>query len=242
MSESEDDLKPFEYELPQTPLNVINSWVVRLQAVAIVTALLAQIEVSLIGMLEDVGNSPPASDTAVRIFGYSGLILNLGATLSAVLLLLAVTSVPTAARRLYMTCRHGYPRKVFLHTKNNSVIEVEPKTDTTTPSASNLQFPRSLPPQVVPDTLADMQSLNRFLLRGDTEGNILYAFGVARGWGFLLRHCIFCFIGGCVCTFVHVCIALWSLDSFRPWLCSSSVWIVRLVSNVGKRGSQAICG
>ncbi|KAI0071528.1 hypothetical protein K474DRAFT_1687031 [Panus rudis PR-1116 ss-1] len=201
---AKDDLKPFDYELHPTPKAVVDIWVVRLQAVAIVTALLAQIEVSLLGSLPDRTDNPPASDTALRVFGYSGLILNLGATLSAVLMLLAVTSVPTAARRLYMTCKHSYPHKVYKQP------ELEEEKSTTPDLFPRPQFQ---PKPVAPDTHADMKALNRFLLTGNTEGNILYAFGVARGWGVMLRHCILCFVAGCVCTFVHVGIALWVNES-----------------------------
>lgn len=49
----------------------------------------------------------------MRFFAFTGLALNLGATLSAILLLIAVASLPTAARQIYMTCDHSYPRKFF---------------------------------------------------------------------------------------------------------------------------------
>jgi len=212
-----DELRPFDYELPSTTKGIVDTWVVRLQAVAIVTALLAQIELSLIGALPAAADPPHASDVAVRFFGYSGLVLNLGATLSAVLLLLAVTSVPTAARRLYVSCSHGYPRKVFDHASESP--------DDTTPDAASPQNDSPSPfskyaaiaPQFAPypansgaaSRMNAIQSLNRFLLKGDTEGNVLYAFGVARGWGLLLRHCIFCFLGGIISAFVHVGVALW---------------------------------
>lgn len=167
------------------------------------------------GGLEPASPDPTASDTALRIFAYAGLILNLGATLSSVLLLLAVTSVPTAARRLYMSCSHGYPRRIFLHHNKKDSEKPEDKTSSPASGAADIpHFPRLQHRRPnVPDTLKDMKSLNQFLLRGDTEGKILHAFGVARGWRFLLQHCIFCFLAGCVCAFVHVGILVWVSES-----------------------------
>ncbi|KAG6819500.1 hypothetical protein H0H93_011237 [Arthromyces matolae] len=141
------------------------------------TALLAGIEAQLIGSLPDRVDSPPASDTVVRFFAYSGLILNLGATLSTILLLIAVASLPTTARQIYVSCPHSYPRKVF-HGHASHISE-----------------------------------LNNRLLEGQGETYILRAFGIARGWSFMLRHCISCFLGGCLCTFVHISLNLWLSES-----------------------------
>lgn len=121
--------------------------------------------------------NPPASDTALRFFAYSGLLLNLGATLSTILLLIAVASLPTAARQIYVSCSHGYPRKVF-HSHPTHVAE-----------------------------------LNKRLLDGHGETYILRAFGIARGWSILLKHCITCFMGGCTCVFIHIAINLWLSES-----------------------------
>jgi hypothetical protein len=85
--------------------------------------------------------------------------------------------LPTAARQVYMTCSHGYPRKIF---------------DSHGPHVAEL---------------------NRRLLQGGGEMYILRAFGIARGWGFMLRHCIFCFLAGCVCVFLQVGINLWLSQS-----------------------------
>jgi hypothetical protein len=135
------------------------------------------VEAQLLGSLPDHGAHPSAADTLLRFFGYSGLFFNLGATLSAILLLVAVASLPTAARQVYMTCSHGYPRKIF----------------------------NSHGPHVA--------ELNRRLLQGDGETYILRAFGIAKGWGIMLRHCILCFLAGCVCCFLHVGINLWLSES-----------------------------
>jgi len=219
----QDKLRPFEYALPDTTKTIVDSWVARLQAVAVVTALVASIEISLLGVLPPAANPPRASDTAVRFFGYSGFILNLAATLSSVLLLLAVASVPTASRRLYVTCSHGYPRQVFIHSSEDA-NENEQK-EASPPAQSDLASPfmkyASIAPKVpssIPiankrETVNAIQSLNRFLLKGDAEGNVLYAFGIARGWGIMLRHCILCFLAGLTCSFVHVGIALWLSES-----------------------------
>lgn len=169
--------------------------------------------------MEPASDIPSASDTALRVFAYAGLILNLGATLSSVLLLLAITSVPTAARRIYMSCSHGYPRKVFLHHKNSEKEESEVTEEKQSGSPSGLtsgmpHFPRLQHRRPnVNNTMDDMKSLNQFLLQGDTEVKILQAFGVARGWHYLLQHCIFCFLAGCVCAFVHVGILVWDSES-----------------------------
>jgi len=171
------NLRPLDYELPKTPKDVMDSWMPRLQAVAVVTALFAAVEAQLLGSLPDHGAHPSAADTLLRFFGYSGLFFNLGATLSAILLLVAVASLPTAARQVYMTCSHGYPRKIF----------------------------NSHGPHVT--------ELNRRLLQGDGETYILRAFGIAKGWGIMLRHCILCFLAGCVCCFLHVGINLWLSES-----------------------------
>ncbi|KAG6811422.1 hypothetical protein H0H92_007530 [Tricholoma furcatifolium] len=164
-------------ELPKTPKGVMDAWMPRLQAVAIVTALLAGIEASLIGSLPARVADPPPSDTAIRFFAFSGLLLNLGATISTILLLIAVASLPTTARQIYVSCPHSYPRKVF-HGNASHVSE-----------------------------------LNKRLLEGQGETYILRAFGIARGWSFMLRHCIACFLGGCLCTFVHVALSLWVTQS-----------------------------
>ncbi|KAK7683495.1 hypothetical protein QCA50_013329 [Cerrena zonata] len=209
MSSSVEDFKPFDYELPETTSSVVNSWIVRLQAVAIVTALLAQVEASFVGSLEPANSDPTASDTALRIFAYAGLILNLGATLSAVLLLLAVTSVPSAARRLWMSCSHGYPRKVFLYENEKKRRISEGITNTPAPgvpSSSTSQDPTK--PEDSPIRLS-----NKSLLQGDPDDEILHAFGVARGWRLLLQHCVFCFLTGCICAFVHVGILVWINES-----------------------------
>lgn len=166
------------------------------------TALLAQVEASFIGGLN--ADSGTASDSALRFFVYAATILNLSATFSAVILLLAVTSVPTSARRIYMTCPHGFPRKVF-HSKD---------TPSTTPADNQSSY--FIPPMVSQtedeensEQKTGIHDLNRHLLRGNTEGFLLDAFGVAQGWGFLVKHCIFCFIGGCICAFTHICISVW---------------------------------
>ncbi|KAH8101834.1 hypothetical protein BXZ70DRAFT_1007074 [Cristinia sonorae] len=214
MSNTEQaDLRPFDYELPPAPQKIVDTWVTRLQAVAIVTALLAQIEAGLVGDMEPL-DPQTATDVAARFFGYGGLILNLGATLSAVLLLLAVTSVNTQSRRLYMTCSHGYPRKVFQY--NDSLKQSQ--TVDSTPSASKGNFGHNYeylnPSSSEQNTLqAAIRSFNQTLFRGNTEETILDAFGVASGWGLMLRHCIFCFLGGSIATFVHVTILLWMNES-----------------------------
>lgn len=136
------------------------------------TALFAGTEAQLLGNLP-AGEDPTSADTAVRIFAYTGLLLNLGATLSAILLLIAVSSLPATARQVYISCSHGYPRQVF-HNHTAHIAE-----------------------------------LNDRLLKGHGETYILRSFGIARGWGLLLRHCILCFISGCVCAFVHLGINLW---------------------------------
>lgn len=127
--------------------------------------------------------------------------------------------MPTAARRIYMSCSHGYPRKVFLHHKNSEKEESEVTEEKQSGSPSGLtsgmpHFPRLQHRRPnVNNTMDDMKSLNQFLLQGDTEVKILQAFGVARGWHYLLQHCIFCFLAGCVCAFVHVGILVWDSES-----------------------------
>jgi len=165
----------------------------RLQAVAIVvsslllhgqfsahitqTALLAGTEAQLIGSLADHGPEHTAADAAVRFFAYSGLLLNIGATLSTILLLIAVASLPIAARQIYISCSHGYPRKIH----NGQASHVS--------------------------------ELNKRLLEGHGETYLLRAFGIAKGWSFMLRHCMACFMGGVTCTFLHITINLWLSES-----------------------------
>ncbi|GLB42671.1 hypothetical protein LshimejAT787_1201200 [Lyophyllum shimeji] len=171
-----DTLTPLDYELPRTPKEVMEAWMPRLQAVAIVTALLAGIEAQLLSSLAELTPDSTAADRAVRFFAYSGLLLNLGATLSTILLLIAVASLPTAARQIYVSCAHSYPRRIF-HSHGSRKAE-----------------------------------LNQRLLEGNGETYLLRAFGIARGWGFMLRHCISCFMGGVMCTFVHISINLWLVE------------------------------
>jgi hypothetical protein len=141
------------------------------------TALFAGVEAQMIGILPGAGDHPSASGIAIRFFAYTGLSLNLGATLSSILLLVAVASLPTAARQIYMTCNHGYPRKLF------------DKDD------------------------AHIGELNNRMLQGHGESYALRAFGIARGWNFMLRHCIFCFMGGCLCIFMHIGMNVWLSQS-----------------------------
>lgn len=120
---------------------------------------------------------PIAADTLLRILGYSGLLLNIGATLSAILLLIAVASLPTTARQVYTRCSHGYPRKLF-ENREDHVTE-----------------------------------LTQRLLDGEGETYVLRAFGIARGWGIMLQHCIISFVGGTVCVFLHIGIGIWLAES-----------------------------
>lgn len=105
-----------------------------------------------------------------------------------------------------MSCRHGYPRKVFLHTDaplGQSGRGVKPSSHSIHSINTN------------DDTggfVSDMHSLNQHLLRGNTEGFLLSAFGIAQGWNILLLHCLSCFLGGCICSFVHLCIFIWSIE------------------------------
>jgi len=140
------------------------------------TTLFAGVQAQLLGSLPQPTGFP--ADTVLRFFGYSGLFLNLGATLSAILLLVAVASLPAAARGVYITCSHSYPRRIF-HDGHGSHV-------------------------------AD---LNKLLLGRDGETHLLRAFGIARGWGILLRHCVACFLGGWVCAFLHISINLWLSQS-----------------------------
>jgi hypothetical protein len=139
------------------------------------TALFAGVQTQMIAMFPVDHSS--ASDTTLRFFAYTGLALNLGATLSSILLLVAVVSLPTTARHIYMMCDHGYPRKLF------------EKDD------------------------AHILELNDRMLNGHGETYALDAFGIARGWSFMLRHCIFCFLGGCICIFLHIAITVWLTQS-----------------------------
>ena len=120
---------------------------------------------------------PPPSNTALQFFAYTGLSLNLGATLSSILLLLAIAFLPTTARHIYMTCDHGYPRKVFNKDE------------------------------------AHVAELDNRMLQGDGETYALGAFGIAKGWNLMLYHCIFCFIGGCLCIFLHIGMNVWLSQS-----------------------------
>jgi len=216
------DLRPFEYDLPHAPKSVVDSWVTRLQAVAIVTALLTQIEASFVGSLPTPAKYPSPLDSGHRLLGYAGMILNLSATLSSVMLLLAVTQVPTSARKMYIMCPHGFPRKMFHSHNNNDEKQTLPfhsRSSTgdyasTSASSFGINLASAWNPSNRDTTREDVgQSLDQIFTRGDSEGNLLYAFGIAKGWGFLLRHCMFCFLGGCLCTFVHIGIGVWIMES-----------------------------
>lgn len=181
------------------------------------TTLFAAVQAQLLIALPQSLGRPV--DTVLRFFGYSGLFLNLGATLSAILLLIAVASLPAAARGVYISCSHSYPRKL-VHDPHGSH-----NTD-----------------------------LNRLLLDRDGESQLLRAFGIARGWGILLRHCIFCFLGGWVCAFLHIVINLWLSQSHlvaalimpsaflqlsRHSLYLAFTWIVQAVKSVMRTGTPS---
>lgn len=102
---------------------------------------------------------------------------------------------------MYVQCRHGAPRNVFSDRETSS-LQPEANSSVSSTRSRSINEEDNVP-------LIDMQSLNQHLLKGNTEGLLLSAFGVAQGWGILLRHCIFCFLGGCVCSFVHLGILVW---------------------------------
>jgi hypothetical protein len=145
--------------------------------------LFASLESQLLGLLPDRTPNPSAADTTLRFFAYSGLALNIGATIDAVLLLIAMTSLLTSARRLYLSCSHGYPRKLY-----------------------------ESPPDEV-ESESESGILAKFLLTLQGETLLLNSYGVAAGWGVLLWHCIFCFTSGCVCAYLHIGISLWLTES-----------------------------
>ncbi|KAF8063402.1 hypothetical protein FPV67DRAFT_1672431 [Lyophyllum atratum] len=168
-------LSPFEYTLPKTVKQIKQAWIPRLQAIA--TALLAGTEAQLLSSLPDRADSYPKADMALRAFANAGLLLNLGGTITTVLLLLATASLPTAARKVYISCSHRLPRMAAQgHTGH-------------------------------------LEEFNKCLVRGHSETYILRAFGIARGWVFLLNHCMACIIGGVICVFLHISINLWLSES-----------------------------
>ncbi|EJD54559.1 hypothetical protein AURDEDRAFT_156342 [Auricularia subglabra TFB-10046 SS5] len=111
MSPQDRDLKPLAYELPVTVKMTMENWLARLQAIAIITVLFAGVQSQLIASLPN--DDHRGFDVALRFFAYGGLFLNLGDTLSAVLLLVAITSLPLSARYLYVSCQHSFPRQMF---------------------------------------------------------------------------------------------------------------------------------
>jgi hypothetical protein len=50
-------------------------------------------------------------------------------------------------------------------------------------------------------------------VREHGETYALRAFGIARGWNVMLRHCVFGFLGGGICTFCHIGINVWLSES-----------------------------
>ncbi|KZT20832.1 hypothetical protein NEOLEDRAFT_1074700, partial [Neolentinus lepideus HHB14362 ss-1] len=101
-------------ELPKAVKDIKDSWTTRMQAVAVVTALFTGVEATLLGYMTSTAHlTSSALEKAVWIFGYTSVFLNMGATLSSILLLVAAASLPTSVRRLYVSCSHGYPRHVF---------------------------------------------------------------------------------------------------------------------------------
>ncbi|KAI0790419.1 hypothetical protein C8Q75DRAFT_115487 [Abortiporus biennis] len=243
-------------ELPKAPKTIMDMWVTRLQAVAVVTALLAQVEVSLISNLPD-----PSEETALNIalviFAYAGFICNMAATVSSVVLLLAATQVPTTARRLYIKCEHQIPRTIFhyethlRHKRRDSEatltdhvpssspapptsLPMSPTSASTSRSYSARPGPLGYYRETLNPTNSNMRNIdpsthrnkddttsvidrveqfNNELAKGDTEGKLLRAFGVAKGWHFMIMHCVFCFFLGTISTFIHVAISLWSQQS-----------------------------
>ncbi|KZV83717.1 hypothetical protein EXIGLDRAFT_777263 [Exidia glandulosa HHB12029] len=173
------DLKPFAYDLPTAPRIAVENWLARLQAITIVTALFAGVQSQLLGGLpDDLGR---ASDTALRFFAYAGLFLNIGGTLSSVLLLIAVTSMPVTARHLYVSCPHSYPRQMFPRRRQG---------DGDYPEWEN-------------------NDAQRMLLNSEGDAQLLRAFGIARGWDIILFHCLLSFVGGAVFTFVQIAFTAW---------------------------------
>ncbi|KAH7100151.1 hypothetical protein BKA62DRAFT_707765 [Auriculariales sp. MPI-PUGE-AT-0066] len=185
----EPPLFPFAYDLPQAPKVAVETWIPRLQAVALITALLGSLQGQILGNLPKSGNK--ATDMALRLFAYSGLCANIGATFSAVLMLLSVTSVPTTARLLYVSCRHSYPRRLFV--------------------------PNGPPPQVTDRRAQElllrptkMSLLQTFGIEPDVH--LLRAFGVSRGFEILAQHCLVMFLTGVIFTFVQVAMMAWIIE------------------------------
>lgn len=148
--------------------------------------------------------TPSTAVTVLRFFLYAALTLNLGATVSAVLLLIAVTELPTTSRKMYMSCEHRFPRIVFSYYRTGS--------NSSSPSNPPPSFPdsiRSTNTSSNPENIPTMQTLNRLLLKGGVERRLLHEFGITRGWAFLLCHCLVCFFGGLICSFVHICVDAW---------------------------------
>jgi hypothetical protein len=58
-----------------------------------------------------------------------------------------------------------------------------------------------------------MSDLNKKLVEGHGETYVLHAFGIARGWNILLKHCILSFTTGCLCTFLHIILGTWFTES-----------------------------
>ncbi|THH28453.1 hypothetical protein EUX98_g5744 [Antrodiella citrinella] len=111
-----------------------------------------------------------------------------------------------------MSCSHGYPRKVFEYERLQR--DAPASTATIDAGASDYEYLRDSNGGSREANLdSAILSFNQDLLKGNTEETILDAFGMAAGWGLMLRHCILCFLVGTVSTFVHVTILLWSNES-----------------------------
>lgn len=164
-------------DLPPAPKIAAENWLARLQAIAIVTVLFASVQSQLLGALPE--DNHRASDAALRFLTYGGLFLNLGGTFSAVLLLLAITEMPSTARRLYVSCPHSYPRRMS---------RASPDT---------------------PDPAWEDGAQQDMLRKPEGNEQLLRAFGIARGWDIVLFHCIVSLIGGAVFTFAEIVLTAW---------------------------------
>lgn len=195
IDEPEKELTPLEYKLPEAVKDAKESWTSRMQAIAVVTALFASVEATLLGYITSTNGQirSPKVEKAVYYFGYTSIFLNMGATLASILLLIAAASLPGAARKIYSSCGHGYPRKVFTNQQEY------------------------------------VSGLNRRLREGDGESYLLRGFGIAQGWDMLLRHCVLCFMGGWICSFVHIGLYIWlTLDNLVAALIMPSAALAAL--------------
>ncbi|PVG03733.1 hypothetical protein CPB86DRAFT_821832 [Serendipita vermifera] len=103
-----------EYRLPHAVQASINSWVKGANSLAVVTALFAAVQVSLVQIVVSYDNADDSVKwNVLRWFMYAGVLIDLGGTASAIAIVNMLSSGTISARSKAIETKESAPRKVM---------------------------------------------------------------------------------------------------------------------------------